>query len=130
MSNLNIHLLQPGSIDPNTGTMLLEEGKKAVVVMHKAGWCGHCQKSKGAFQKAADKHSNTITFAAVDHSGTRGAKPASEESQIIAALASKHFGIRGFPTYTLHIDGVFQPDFDITDRSVEGIEAALMKALA
>jgi len=54
---------------------------------------GHCQKSKGVFQKAADKYSNNITFATVDNSGTRGAKPASEESQIIAVLASKHFDI-------------------------------------
>mgnify|MGYP000167807996 CR=1 FL=1 len=124
-SQKNIHLLQPGSIDSNTGIMLLDEGKKGVVTFHMASWCGHCQRAKGAYQTVADQLSHVFTFSAVDHSGARGDKPSSQESQIVAALAGKHFGIRGFPTFTLHIGGVWEKDFTVSDRSVNGIKAAL-----
>ena len=82
---------------------------KNLIVMFSVDWCGHCQKLKPTFEKAANENSNSsIQYAKVD----------CEKEKNLAEM----FNINGFP----QVKKISVNDFKINDfndeRTIENIQ--------
>ncbi|WAR04249.1 PDIA5-like protein [Mya arenaria] len=92
--------------------------KQAVLVMFYAPWCGHCKKSKPAYQAAADKLADdSKAFAAVDCTGTENKELCEKE------------GVQGFPTIKLYVKGKFLTEYN-GDRTEEEFYKFVLNAPA
>ena len=81
-------------------------GHPKVLVMFMAPWCGHCNACKGDYAKAAE-HATGTTFVMADC-----------DSKISHAKLQQ-YGIRGFPSFLLFINGAYAADFGPRPRTKE-----------
>jgi len=87
-----------------------------VVVITQATWCPHCQIAKKAFQEFANKNKGKVFCATIEANGQL-----KSEQELGKRVPSFIKNFRGFPHYTLYINGKLQ-DRKIEGRSVQHLE--------
>lgn len=70
-------------------------GRKPIMVMFQAGWCGHCAYSKPEFQKFADER--IVECATIQEDGAR--KTEKELGKLVSRIYPEQF--LGYPSYML-----------------------------
>jgi thiol-disulfide isomerase/thioredoxin len=117
---MSIVFLYDESFDKN-GKLLIETGNSYTIVMCQASWCGHCTTSKPSFEKLSIELMDMVMFATIDCSGKLP-----PNQQKLADRVGALFGVRGFPTFLcFDPNGNIIKDFNVGDRSVEGLRKAL-----
>lgn len=120
---MSIVFLFDDSIDA-TGNLRIETKGMDTIVMCQASWCGHCTTSKPAFEKLAMELKNKVVFATVDCSGKLP-----DNQQKLADRIGSLFNVPGFPTYLCFDQyGDIISDFNVGDRSVDGLRNSLLKS--
>lgn len=100
--------LQSSDVDANTGRLKTEEfgaGKKPVLCMVYADYCGHCKTAAPAFKKVHDSHKQRKVFMCALQTDDKD--PLTQQLMRYFPSVLKKFGVNfsGVPTYVVYKNG-------------------------